>query len=68
MHHTFHNMCHKQYKGEKRRRKEKWKRHRQTGIDFRKAMYSIHTGPDAMSVPDEFKNISDYLANYNIKV
>lgn len=32
--------------------------HQQTGIDFRKAMYSIHTGPDAMSVPEEFKHIS----------
>jgi len=24
---------------------------KQTGNDFRKAMYSIHTGPDAMSAP-----------------
>lgn len=23
-----------------------------TGIDFKKAMYSIHTGPDAMSAPE----------------
>ena len=30
----------------------------QTGIDFRKAMYSIHTGPEAMSVPNEFKHFS----------
>lgn len=28
-----------------------WIRNSRTGSDFRKVMYSIHTGPDAMSAP-----------------